>query len=88
MCVFSSDLEEFNKTSLQMHGCMPSEGILSLPKFSSCSQCLGYCIKFSVFESVRPLTLNIREIISFSKFKRTVYAHLLELDNNSHICSL
>ncbi len=60
--------------------------LLDLPKVNSA---IGQStFKYAGAKDWNSLPLNIREIISFSKFKHTVYAHLLELDNNSHICSL
>jgi hypothetical protein len=44
--------------------------------------------KYAGAKDWNSLPPNIREIISVSKFKRTVYAYLLELDNITHICSL
>jgi hypothetical protein len=51
--------------------------LLDLPKVNSA---IGQSI-FKYAGAKDSLPLNIREIISFSKFKRTVYTHLLELDN-------
>jgi hypothetical protein len=60
--------------------------LLDLPKVNSA---IGQsAFKYAGAKDWNSLPLNIREMISLSKFKRTVYAHLLELDNNSHICSL
>jgi hypothetical protein len=60
--------------------------LLDLPKMNSA---IGQStFKFAGAKDWNSLPLNIREIISFSKFKSTVYTYLLELDNNSHICSV
>ena len=60
--------------------------LLDLPKVNSA---IGQStFKYAGAKDWNSLPLNIREIISFSKFKRTVSTHLLELDNNFHICSL
>jgi hypothetical protein len=45
--------------------------------------------KYAGAKDWNSLPLNIREMISFSKFKRThVYTHLVELDRKSHIYSV
>jgi hypothetical protein len=60
--------------------------LLDLPKVNSA---IGQsAFKYAGAKDWNSLPPNIREMISVSKFKRTVYAYLLELDNISHICSL
>jgi hypothetical protein len=60
--------------------------LLDLPKVNSA---IGQStFKYAGAKDWNSLPLNIREMIPLSKFKRTVYAYLLELDNNSHICSI
>jgi hypothetical protein len=60
--------------------------LLDLPKVNSATGQSTF--KYAGAKDWNSLPLNIREMISLSKFKRPVYAHLLELDNNSHICSI
>jgi hypothetical protein len=65
---------------------MRDETLFDLPKVNSA---IGQStFKFAGAKDWNSLPLNIREMISFSKFKRTVYSHLLELDNKSDICSV
>jgi hypothetical protein len=62
--------------------------LLDLPKVNSAILLGQSAFRYAGAKDWNSLPLNIREMTSLSKFKRTVYAHLLELDNNSHICSL
>jgi hypothetical protein len=60
--------------------------LLNLPKVNSA---IGQStFKYASAKDWNSIPSNIREVISFSKFKRTVYSHLLELDNKSDICSV
>jgi hypothetical protein len=53
--------------------------LLDLPKVNSA---IGQStFKYAGAKHWNSLPLNIREMISHSKFKHTVYAHLLEFDN-------
>jgi hypothetical protein len=60
--------------------------LLDLPKVNGATG--QFTFKYAGAKDWNSLPLNIREMISLSKFKRSVKAHLLELDNNSHICSI
>ena len=60
--------------------------LLDLPKVNSA---IGQTtFKYAGAKDWNSLPVNIREMISLSTFKRAVYGHLLELDKNSHICSV
>ena len=60
--------------------------LLDLPKVNSA---IGQStFNYAGAKDWNSLPLNIREMISFSKFKRTVYTHLLELHRKSHIYSV
>ena len=89
--LYNLDCPSQLRDSFKFRHCMHNRDLrdktlLDLPKVNSA---IGQStFKYAGAKDWNSLPLNIREIISFSKFKRTVYAHLLELDNNSHICSL
>ncbi len=89
--LYNLDCPSQLRDSFKFRHCMHNRDLrdktlLDLPKVNSA---IGQStFKYAGAKDWNSLPLNIREIISFSTFKRTVYAHLLELDNNSHICSL
>ena len=89
--LYNLDCPSQLRDSFKFRHCMHNRDLrdktlLDLPKVNSA---IGqFTFKYAGAKDWNFLPLNIREIISFSKFKRTVYAHLLELDNNSHICTL
>ena len=60
--------------------------LLDLPKVKSAIGQSMY--KYAGAKDWNSLPSKFREITSIISFKRIIYMHLLEIDNNSHICSL